>query len=749
MTRPKPKHANPPRWGNSVRIFSPPRSEEEAKLLQLSIEELLANVNPKNPHDLLDWRGSQNGHFSSERWALLFSAGHINIDPISKQKVLARGMAEYKIDFAVGYYTQVLGLGRLPSQVNFVGKLGPYCKSLDQRQGGAGSLNTFWRSIENVKIQPSGKKMYWAVSQAAPMRRVEVIGNLLFADDSTRKDPSNAWGALMGSNYASGGFAANIKVTQAGDFEEPVWFNEKFTSVKRPTGETQMGSQQQFFLRNCSFAMNPSKDKDINTAPLTTIEASDLDNADPEKVLPISNCAWNLVQVGCINSKATTQEPKIKSNKEPPTSLTFNLPKTPSGIAEKPFIIETWEEENQKFSLMKPDIRIFQTHGVTFSDSYEYSEVGLIEIPFEYVFYADAEVLGNDASLLIQAELDQGYHIVFGPGIFQLTHTLQVSTPDQILLGIGFATLKPPPDGSPCIRVSPAIHGVRIAGLTLQAAKLASLDVLPGSTLLEWGTWQPSAGSSDKIAGVLSDIFCRVGGPDDTDRQLVGCDTMIRINSHNVVGDNLWLWRADHSALAPGEKPDATEAFHLVRQPEFPSNTCLEVFGENVTMYGLACEHALKHNTMWYGQNGKCYFYQCELPYDAAQSTFQDYAGYCLDSSVISHTAAGVGIYSFFRDHQVIVKSAIVAPSSPMIHFQNAFSRFLQGHMGILNVINSSGGPSYANNKHDSSWDGVFPKIYTYPPRVDSEKFGLCTFPGNSTYEDTKNMYGLRKRQKF
>lgn len=56
---------------------------------------------------------------------------------------------------------------------------------------------------------------------------------------------------------------------------------------------------------------------------------------------------------------------------------------------------------------------------------------------------------------------------------------------------------------------------------------------------------------------VLSDIFARVGGPDDSP---VAANTMVHIKASNVVGDNLWLWRADHTATGlvyAGENPCA------------------------------------------------------------------------------------------------------------------------------------------------------------------------------------------------
>lgn len=43
---------------------------------------------------------------------------------------------------------------------------------------------------------------------------------------------------------------------------------------------------------------------------------------------------------------------------------------------------------------------------------------------------------------------------------------------------------------------------------------------------------------------VLSDVFARVGGPDEHPVQAA---TMVVVNAGNVLGDNLWLWRADHT----------------------------------------------------------------------------------------------------------------------------------------------------------------------------------------------------------
>ena len=80
--------------------------------------------------------------------------------------------------------------------------------------------------------------------------------------------------------------------------------------------------------------------------------------------------------------------------------------------------------------------------------------------------------------------------------------------------------------------------------------------------------------------GFLHDVFVRVGGPDGTPANPVAADVMVEILNGHVVGDNLWLWRADH---AKGGSVTYT------------SNRCkngLLVKADHVQMYGLAVEHA-------------------------------------------------------------------------------------------------------------------------------------------------------------
>merc|ERR1719203_2162327 len=99
---------------------------------------------------------------------------------------------------------------------------------------------------------------------------------------------------------------------------------------------------------------------------------------------------------------------------------------------------------------------------------------------------------------------------------------------------------------------------------------------------------------------------------------------MVRINSDFVVGDHLWLWRADHTSSG------------LVRNGDNPCDIGLIVNGNDVTMYALMVEHTLNDLTQWNGQRGATYFYQSEMPYDVTQANYGDkgYVGYRVADSV-------------------------------------------------------------------------------------------------------------------
>ena len=124
-----------------------------------------------------------------------------------------------------------------------------------------------------------------------------------------------------------------------------------------------------------------------------------------------------------------------------------------------------------------------------------------------------------------------------------------------------------------------------------------------------------------------------------------------------------------------------------------PCDTGLLINGDNVTGYGLAVEHTLGNMLEWNGENGESYFFQSEYPYDVTQDNYGDkgFAAYKVGDDVQNHKSWGAGVYSFFRDHAVIVESGIQTPQDREIEFTNALTVFLNGMGQINHVINNVG----------------------------------------------------------
>ena len=165
------------------------------------------------------------------RYAILFKPG-------------TYGSAEHPLTIQVGYYTEVAGLGASPTDVVINGHVDVYNRCLPTTDGSSNciALNNFWRSVSNLTINVTGldgcrsSGNFWAASQAAPMRRVNVTaGNLTLMDYCT-----------AGPQYASGGFIADsrtgfvingsqqqylVRDSQVGGWSNGVW-NQVFAGVE-------------------------------------------------------------------------------------------------------------------------------------------------------------------------------------------------------------------------------------------------------------------------------------------------------------------------------------------------------------------------------------------------------------------------------------------------------------------------------------------------------------------------------------
>ncbi|WP_443066151.1 RICIN domain-containing protein [Streptomyces sp. NBC_00523] len=167
-----PPTGNNPDLGPNTVIFDPSMSAS-------SIQSKLNSI----------FNQQQSDQFGSQRYAVLFKPG------------------TYSADVNVGFYTQVAGLGLSPDAVNINGAVHA---EADWFQGNA--TQNFWRDAENLSVTPNGGSDRWAVSQAAPYRRMHVRGNLKLDD----------------GGWSSGGFISDSKID----------------------GQIQSGSQQQFLTKN-------------------------------------------------------------------------------------------------------------------------------------------------------------------------------------------------------------------------------------------------------------------------------------------------------------------------------------------------------------------------------------------------------------------------------------------------------------------------------------------------------------------
>src|SRR5438445_4893058 len=116
-----------------------------------------------------------NNEFGPRRDAVLFEPG-------------TYGSSANPLNFQVGYYTEVAGLGLSPNDVVINGSV--YARN-QCFSGQCTALVNFWRSLSNLTINVttpgfacySGE--FWPVSQAAPMRRVHVNGFVTLMDYCT------------------------------------------------------------------------------------------------------------------------------------------------------------------------------------------------------------------------------------------------------------------------------------------------------------------------------------------------------------------------------------------------------------------------------------------------------------------------------------------------------------------------------------------------------------------------------------
>jgi hypothetical protein len=335
--------------------------------------------------------------FDSNRYSVFFEPG-------------TYGSAASPLVFQVGYYTQVAGLGSLPSDTVINGAIDVFNDLCTAGTQNCNADDNFWRSLSNLDLNvdlPATAPAYappaidafgagcdntgefWAASQAAPMRRVIINGSLLLQD------------YCANNNFASGGFIADSKVT----------------------GNLNFFGNQQYMVRNSSIG----------------------------GAAGCPNGLWNMVYSGVQGAPGPVFTGQCQQN-----TVLAASPVT----EEEPFLYQDASGSNRVF------VPAVQTNssGTSWSGG---TEAGS-SLPLSSFFIANP----STSVAAIDVALALGKNLVLTPGVYNLNAPIIVSRPDTVVLGLGFATLVPQ-KGNAALVVLPN-KGVKVSGLIVDAGPVNS-----------------------------------------------------------------------------------------------------------------------------------------------------------------------------------------------------------------------------------------------------------------------------------
>jgi hypothetical protein len=354
--------------------------------------------------------------FDSDRYSVFFEPG-------------TYGTAASPLVFQVGYYTQVAGLGSLPSDTVINGAIDVFNNLCTAGTQNCNADDNFWRSLSNLDLNvdlPTTVPAYappaidafgagcdnsaefWAASQAAPMRRVIINGNVV-AQDYCAND-----------NYASGGFLADSELT----------------------GDLDTYGNQQYMVRNSSIG-------GANGCP---------------------GGLWNNVYSGVEGAPAPVFTGQCEQN-----TVLASSPVT----EEEPFL---YTGASGKFQVFVPSLRT-NSSGTSWSSG---TEAGS-SLPLSSFFIANP----STSVAAIDIALALGKNLVLTPGVYNLNAPIIVSRPDTVVLGLGFATLVPQ-KGNAALVVLPN-KGVKVSGLIVDAGPVNSpVLVSDGTPLLPGSATDPN-----------------------------------------------------------------------------------------------------------------------------------------------------------------------------------------------------------------------------------------------------------------
>jgi hypothetical protein len=279
--------------GSNVIVFTP--SEPEATI-QSQLNSLGSQQNPNQ--------------FGTQRYELLFEPG-------------TYGTSASPLDFQVGYYEAVAGLGQNPSQTVINGTIDSYNQCPGGVQTNCNATDNFWRSVSNLTINVAGLTgcfagdEVWASSQDSPLRRVDINGKLTLMDFCDGSP-----------DYASGGYIGDSDLN----------------------GAVTNGSQQQYFTQNTTigswsnavwnqvFCGDPG-------APAQSFAANSGDSGGPNSYTTLASCPVSEQEPYLYQDSSGNYDvfvPSVQSNTSGPSwTASSNTPGTSLSVNNTFYVVNS------------------------------------------------------------------------------------------------------------------------------------------------------------------------------------------------------------------------------------------------------------------------------------------------------------------------------------------------------------------------------------------------------------------------
>ena len=554
-----------------------------------------------------------------ERYAYFFKPGTYGTD-------------DEPLQFNVGYYTQISGLGESPKDVEVNGKIEVYNRCLTE--GGTANciaLNNFWRTLSNLSLEVNGSGQddcratgnFWAVSQAVSVRRFDVTnGNLLLMDYCT-----------AGPQFASGGFISDTRVSDAVEVDGATQPNFILN-----------GSQQQWLIRNST----------INSW---------------------SNGVWNQVFSGVEGAPVAEAFPYsldesgevVRGDDGNPVLTPYTTVDETPLSREKPYM---FIDAEGNYQVRVPDVQT-NSRGISWADDVTAGRT--VSIEDFYIAQPDSSVAD------INAALAKGKNLLLTPGLYEIAESIEVENEDTVVLGIGHATLRAMKGATP-LKVA-GKSGIVIAGVTIDAGEVKS-DIL----LQVGDKYGSSPNASNPLT--LSDVYFRIGGPYIGKARLA-----LEVNADNVLIDHTWVWRADHGVegFTAGVNGDTDRWNINIGNHGAIINgdnvTATGLFVEHFQEYNTIWNG--ENGTVILYQNELPYDPPTQADWMNNQAL--GYPGYKVADDVKNHKLFGGGVYVFNQNNpDIVTENGFLVPDAPGVELTHILTVNLTAGT-INNVINGVG----------------------------------------------------------